>query len=100
MSDLSVFSDPRSVAVVGASADPAKWGYWLARGALRGRDRRTVHLVNAKGAVIEGVSSVRSLADLQEAPELVVLCAPAATVPAVVDQTERQDDPSSDTSIA
>lgn len=86
MSDLSVFSDPRSVAVVGASADPAKWGYWLARGALRGRDLRTVHLVNHKGAVIDGVSSVRSLADLEEGPELVVLCAPAATVPAVVDQ--------------
>lgn len=86
MSDLSVFSDPRSVAVVGASADPAKWGYWLARGALRGAARRQVHLVNAKGATIEGATSVRSLAELAEAPDLVVLCAPAATVPAVVDQ--------------
>lgn len=86
MSDLAVFSDPRSVAVVGASADPAKWGYWLARGALRGRERRAVHLVNAKGAVIEGVPSVRSLDDLDTAPELVVLCAPAPSVPAVVDQ--------------
>lgn len=86
MNDLSVFNAPRSVAVVGASADPAKWGYWLARGALRGRDRRQVHLVNANGAVIEGVPSVRSLAELDTAPELVVLCAPAPSVPAVVDQ--------------
>lgn len=86
MSELSVFSDPRSVAVVGASADPAKWGYWLARGALRGAGRREVHLVNAGGAVIEGVASSRSLADLATAPELVVLCSPAATVPSVVDQ--------------
>lgn len=86
MSDLSVFSDPRSVAVVGASADPAKWGYWLARGALRGAARRQVHLVNAKGATIEGAASVRSLGELAEAPDLVVLCAPAATVPAVIDQ--------------
>lgn len=86
MNDLSVFSDPHSVAVVGASADPSKWGYWLARGALRGRERREVHLVNAKGAVIEGVSSVRSLAELDSAPELVVLCAPAPSVPAVVEQ--------------
>ncbi|WP_248580812.1 acetate--CoA ligase family protein [Nocardioides sp. InS609-2] len=86
MSDLSVFSDPRSVAVVGASANPAKWGYWLARGALRGSSTRTVHLVNAKSAVIEGVESVPSLADLPDAPELVVLCAPAATVPGLVQQ--------------
>jgi acyl-CoA synthetase (NDP forming) len=84
--DLSVFSDPRSVAVVGASADPAKWGYWLARGALRGAGRRGVHLVNAKGATIEGATSVRSLDELAVAPELVVLCAPAATVPDVIDQ--------------
>ncbi len=86
---LNVFSDPRSVAVVGASADPAKWGYWLARGALRGAGRRRVHLVNAKGASIEGAASVRSLDELAahgEAPELVVLCAPAASVPAVIDQ--------------
>jgi acyl-CoA synthetase (NDP forming) len=84
--DLLTFSDPRSVAVVGASADPAKWGYWLARGALRGAHRRAVHLVNAKRTVIEGVASVASLRDLPEAPELVVLCAPAATVPAVVEE--------------
>lgn len=86
MKDLSVFFDPRSVAVVGASADPAKWGYWLARGALRGRSRRGVHLVNARGATIEGEPSARTLSELPEVPELVVLTAPAATVPAVVDQ--------------
>lgn len=86
MSDLTVFTDPRSVAVVGASADPAKWGYWLARGALRGRDRREVHLVNAGRAVIDGAPSVAGLDELASAPELVVLCAPARTIPSVVEQ--------------
>lgn len=83
---LAVFSNPRSVAVVGASADPTKWGYWIARGALRGAHRREVHLVNASGAVIAGHPTVRSLSDLEVAPELVVLCAPARSVPAVVDE--------------
>ncbi len=81
-----MFSDPRSVAVVGASADPAKWGYWLARGALRGAHRRGVHLVNRSGAAIEGVASARSLRDLPEVPELVVLCAPAPVVPGIIDE--------------
>jgi acyl-CoA synthetase (NDP forming) len=85
-SGLSVFSDPGSVAVVGASADPAKWGYWLARGALRGGDRRRVHLVNARGATIEGVASYPSLTALPDVPELVVLCTPAAQVPDVVEE--------------
>ncbi len=84
MSDLSVFSDPRSVAVVGASADPSKWGFWLARGALRGCGARAVHLVNARAAVIEGVPSVPSLDDLPQVPDLVVLCTPAASIPGVV----------------
>jgi len=81
---LDVFSDPRSVAVVGASADPTKWGYWLARGALRGAHRRGVHLVNQRGAVVDGVASAVSLRALPEVPELVVLCAPAIAVPDVV----------------
>jgi acyl-CoA synthetase (NDP forming) len=84
--ELSVFSDPRSVAVVGASADPTKWGHWLARGALQGAHRRTVHLVNARGAVIEGAASWPSLRDLPEVPELVVLCTPAAAAPAAIDE--------------
>lgn len=83
---LSVFSDPRSVAVVGASADTRKWGYWLARGALRGRRRRDVYLVNSGSAVIEGVQAAPLLRDLPAVPDLVVLCAPAASVPTVVDE--------------
>lgn len=84
--DLSVFSNPRSVAVVGASADPTKWGHWLARGALQGAHRRDVHLINARGAVVQGVASVSSLRELPVAPELVVLCTPAASAPAVIEE--------------
>src|SRR5438876_71854 len=31
--NLTPLFDPRSVAVLGVSNDPAKWGYWMARGA-------------------------------------------------------------------
>ncbi|MBB5081826.1 acetate--CoA ligase family protein [Nonomuraea endophytica] len=83
---MRVFSDPASVAVVGASADPAKWGYWLARGALRGSHRRKVHLVSRSGAVVDGVRAVPGLRALAEPPELAVLCTPAAALPALVDE--------------
>ncbi|MGN6723179.1 MAG: acetate--CoA ligase family protein [Marmoricola sp.] len=86
MSSLSVFTDPKSVAVGGASPAPAKWGYWLARGALRGASRRSVHLVNARGVAIEGAPSVRALSEIEGVPELVVLTTPAATIPAVVEE--------------
>jgi acetate---CoA ligase (ADP-forming) len=88
--DLAVFTDPDSVAVVGASADPTKWGYWLASGALRGRHRRAVHLVNSRAANVLGEPCFPSLADLPTTPELVALCVPAAHVPAVVDEGLRR----------
>jgi acyl-CoA synthetase (NDP forming) len=83
---LTVFSDPASVAVVGASENPAKWGHWLAAGALAGRHRRDVHLVNRGGGTVLGRPSARSLADLSVVPELVALCVPASGVDDVVDE--------------
>lgn len=69
---------PRSVAVVGASRDPAKWGGLLARGALKGAHRRSVGLVNRHAEVIHGSPSYATLHELPEPPELVVACVPAA----------------------
>ncbi|MDG3014005.1 acetate--CoA ligase family protein [Speluncibacter jeojiensis] len=83
---LSMFRDPASVAVVGASDDPAKWGYWLARGALLGRDRREVFLVNRGGGTVLGAPAYRTLSELPTAPELVALCVPPASVGGVVDE--------------
>lgn len=76
--DLRPLFAPRSVAVVGASADPAKWGNVLARGALRGSHRRSVYLVNRAGGEILGVRAYPSLGDLPNAPELVVISVPVA----------------------
>jgi acetate---CoA ligase (ADP-forming) len=86
VTDLRVFSDPCSVAVVGASEDPAKWGYWLASGALAGAHRRVVHLVNRRSTSVLGRPCAASVSDLPEAPELVALCVPAHHLDAVVDE--------------
>lgn len=83
---LGVFRDPRSVTVVGASANPAKWGYWLARGALAGGHRRPVHLVNRNRAQVDDHVSVSSLEEIEGGLDLVVLCTPASSVPDVVEQ--------------
>ena len=62
--DLGPLFDPRSLAVLGASNDPAKWGQWISAGALRGADRRDVWLVNRNGGEILGQQAYRSLAEL------------------------------------
>ncbi|MBZ4019105.1 acetate--CoA ligase family protein [Streptomyces purpurogeneiscleroticus] len=81
---LGSLFDPRSVAVVGASANPEKWGYWLAAGALAGRGRRAVHLVNRRGGALDGVPFLPDLAALPSAPEQVVVAVPPHQVRAVV----------------
>lgn len=53
--DLGALFEPESVAVVGASDDPVKWGNWLARGALRGASRRAVYLINRRGGEVMGL---------------------------------------------
>lgn len=85
-SDLEVFSDPASVAVVGASEDRAKWGYWLASGALLGTHRRDVYLVNGRAASVLDQPCAPSISALPEVPDLVALCVPAAHVDAVVEE--------------
>jgi acetate---CoA ligase (ADP-forming) len=83
--DLEPLFAPRSVAIVGASDDPAKWGNWLGRGALRGEHRRPVYMVNRNGGTILDRKAYASLHDLPDAPELVVIAVPAAAFERAVD---------------
>ena len=81
---LDALFDPRSVAVVGASDNPEKWGYWLASGALSGRDRRAVHLVNHRGGALDGEPFLPDLASLPVPPEHVVVAVPPRHVRPVI----------------
>jgi acetate---CoA ligase (ADP-forming) len=83
--DLEPLFAPRSVAIVGASDDPAKWGNWLGRGALRGEHRRPVYMVNRNGGIILDRPAYASLHDLPDTPELVVIAVPAAAFEQAVD---------------
>jgi acyl-CoA synthetase (NDP forming) len=85
--DLRPLFDPASVAILGASDDPAKWGNWLARGALRGAGRRPVYLINRNGGEVLGTRAYTSVTELPEAPELVVIAVPAAGFEQAVDDS-------------
>jgi acyl-CoA synthetase (NDP forming) len=85
---LTALFDPRSVAVVGASDDPAKWGHILSRRALESGGSRPIALVNQRGVEVLGQSTYRSLAlardGLGQPLDLVVVCVPAAALVATV----------------
>ncbi len=82
--DLTALFDPRSIAVVGASADPAKWGYAIAQQALRGADRHAVQLVNRRGGEVLGHPCVTSV-DALEPVDLAVLTVPETGLEEAVD---------------
>ena len=75
--DLTALFDPKTVAVLGASNDETKYGNWLSVQAVRMTDTRTVHLVNRRGESILGRPALRSLAELDEPVDLVVVTVPA-----------------------
>ncbi|WP_205786765.1 acetate--CoA ligase family protein [Specibacter cremeus] len=83
-SSLDPFRNPASVAVVGATDDRSKWGYWLARGALGGKHRRSVYFVNRSAGTVQGEAAFASVSALPEAPDLLVLCVPPQFIEDVV----------------
>ncbi|MEJ8645465.1 acetate--CoA ligase family protein [Streptomyces sp. MS1.HAVA.3] len=83
--DLTALFDPGSVAVVGASDDPAKYGHAVASQALRADGRRPVHLVNRRGGTVLGRPAAPSLAAIGEPVELVVISVPGDGFEAAVE---------------
>jgi len=73
MSRLQAALDPKSIAVIGASDNPNKVGgrpvHYLAKFGFKGR----VYPINPSRPEIQGHKSYASLADLPEAPEMVIV---------------------------
>lgn len=80
--------NPRTIAIVGASSDPKKWGHTLAVGALRSRADRSVLLVNRRVTEVLGHPSYRSVVEaalpLTTPVDLAVVSVPAGGFAAAV----------------
>jgi acyl-CoA synthetase (NDP forming) len=79
---LAALLEPRSLAVVGASARPGSFGDTLVAQLLSGGYRGTVHLVNPRYREVAGRICLPSLADLPEPVDLAVLAVPNAALEA------------------
>ncbi|MGH2843122.1 MAG: CoA-binding protein, partial [Solirubrobacteraceae bacterium] len=82
---LTPLFSPRSVAIVGATENPRKWGYALAQGALRGQARRPFYFVNHRATELFGQPVYASAGELPAPPELVVIAVPLPALAAAVD---------------
>jgi acyl-CoA synthetase (NDP forming)/GNAT superfamily N-acetyltransferase len=77
---------PRSVAVVGAGADPASFGHQVLANIVRGGYRGALYAVNRSGHRIAGVRAYTSLDDVPTPLDVVVIAVPAAAVLGVAQQ--------------
>ncbi len=77
---------PRSVAIVGASEDPLKYGSRLARSTIECEFPGGLHLVNPRAGTFMGRAFMPTLDAIGAPVDLVVVAVPAARCPEVVAQ--------------
>jgi acetyltransferase len=85
---LAPFFDPASVAVIGASTQPAKLGYAVVKNLIDCgyAQRGAVHPVNPTAAEILGLRAYPSVLDIPGAVDLAVIVIPYPQVPAALRQ--------------
>jgi len=83
---LTRLFDPRSIAVIGASTDPAKRGFQVINGLLRSHFTGRIVPVNPRGGTILGLPVLREIAELPFGLDAALLAIPAKAVPGVIRQ--------------
>lgn len=78
MKPFAALFNPQSVAVVGASSEPTKWGNLITRAIIAGGFPGAVYPVNRKGGAICGRPAVPSVRDIPGRVDLALVGIPAA----------------------
>ena len=84
--NLDYLFRPQSVAVIGASSSAHGVGATVLRNLIEGGFAGAILPVNPKYTVLDGLPVYASVAALPVAPDLAVICTPAATVAAIIAQ--------------
>ncbi|HSB65852.1 MAG TPA: CoA-binding protein, partial [Anaerolineales bacterium] len=81
---LVPFFSPKGIALVGASADPTKLGYGLARNLIQCNYQGVIHFVNPKGGSLLGRPMQPSVIDLPDPVDLAIILIPAPGIASVL----------------
>jgi len=84
VAQLESIFNPRSVAVIGASSSPGKWGFGIFRSLLLSNGDRKVYPVNRQADEVLGVKSHPTIQAIPDAVELAVIVVPPPAVPQVM----------------
>jgi len=84
LNELKYFFEPESVAVVGASRNPLKFGHSLLQNLLDLEFKGKIFVVNPNADEILGLKAYPTVASIDEDVELAVIIVPASKVPEVM----------------
>jgi acetyl coenzyme A synthetase (ADP forming)-like protein len=87
---LTPFFAPRGVAVIGASQDPTKLGYGLARNLVQSNFQGVVHFVNPKGGSLLGRPMYPNISQVPDPVDLAMLLIPARFIPQSLEECGRR----------
>jgi acyl-CoA synthetase (NDP forming) len=82
--ELDVFLQPRSVAVIGATERPLSWGSLIMQGLLTSHYQGKIYPVNHQSSTVYGIRAYPYVKSIPEPVELAVLTIPEASVEQVI----------------
>ncbi|MBW2369766.1 MAG: acetate--CoA ligase family protein [Deltaproteobacteria bacterium] len=82
--NIDYLFNPDSVALIGASNDPLKWGNWMAKRVIESDYKGDLYLINAKGGIVCGRETVKKISDIADAVDIAIIGIPARFVPDTV----------------
>ena len=77
---------PKSIAILGASDRPGKWGYLMMDRPLKTGFGGTIYPVNSNKNEILGLRAYRSVLDIPGQIDLAVMTVPAPSIPALMQE--------------
>ena len=77
---------PESIAVIGASGDPSKVGFTVLKNLLAAGFPGAIFPVNTRHDQVQGHAAFPRIGDIPAPPDLAIICTPASTVPAIIDE--------------
>ena len=83
---LEMFTNPRGVAVIGASPSPDKLGYAVLKNVFQYGYQGRVYPINPKASEILGLPAYPSVAEIPGPVDLAIILVPAKVVPSVLEE--------------
>jgi acyl-CoA synthetase (NDP forming) len=86
MRNMDILFHPRTVAVIGASENPAKLGFHVMKSLTQGGFPGTITPVNPTSKEIMGLESIASISDIPDEVDVAIVVLPSGMVPAVFEE--------------